>query len=210
MANTMTPSQESKEMTERQIDKAVANYRAMLVKYAPEMDSQAVQAVLGQPELADEQLTVFRRRVEAISKMVVRRVKVVNRSRTPQKSVHATKRAEYLNDEVVNSMPRGKQEEVEVCFFLLEKFTSAADVQQALADRGLEPDPYALAAVNEEDPSFADNHPNGTQWVDSDGNHCYLAFGGFGGGRLVDCFRNEVGWDGYWWIGGVRKQSSGA
>jgi hypothetical protein len=141
---------------------------------------------------------------ETISKMVVRRVKV-NRSRTPQEAVHATKRVEYLNDEVVNGMPRGTLEEVEACFFPLEKFASAADVQQALADRGLEPDPYALAAVNEEDPAFADNLPNGTQWVDSNGNYCYLAFAGWSDERSVVCFRDGSDWDGLWWVGGVRK-----
>lgn len=209
MDKTMTPSAEAKAMTEGQIAKAVANYRALLEKHAPELDSQAVQIVLGQPDFAAEQLAVLRRRVESISKMVVRSVKV-NRTLTPQEAIHATKRAEYLNDEVVNGMPHGTLEEVEVCFFPLEKFTSVADVQQILVDRGLEPDPQALAAVNEADPVFADSHPNGTQWVDGSGKHCYLAFRRWYGERLVDCDRGEFGWSDRWWIGGVRKQSSGA
>ena len=68
---TMTPS---KAMTDGQIAKAVANYRALLEKYAGEFDSKAVQTVLGQSQLADEQFSVFRRRVESISEMIVREV----------------------------------------------------------------------------------------------------------------------------------------
>lgn len=205
MENTMTPSTEIKGMTEGQIDKAVANYRAMLTKYASEMDSQAVQAVLGQSELANEQLAVFRRRVEAINEMVVRRVKV-NRDRQPMEAIKATKRSEYLKDEVVYEMPRGTLEEVEVCFFPLKKFTSAVDVQKMLEDCGLEPDPYALAAVNEEDPYFADSHPNGIQWY-SNSYYYYLAFGGWNNRHSVYCHYDEGGWSGDWWFGGVRKQS---
>ncbi len=175
------------------------------------LPAEVVQIVLSTPggKVIDEMVIALRRRVEAISKMVVRRVKV-NRTRTPQGAIHATGRTEYLNDEVVNSMPHSTQEEVEVCFFPLEKFTGVADVQKMLEDHGLEPDPYALAAVNEEDPSFADIYPNNTQWADSNGNRCFLAFGRFGGGRKVYCYRSEDGWRGSWWIGGVRKQSSGA
>lgn len=58
---TMTPS-----TTGPQIDKAVANYRAMLEKFAPQFPADAVQKVLGQSELADEQFKVFRRRIEAL------------------------------------------------------------------------------------------------------------------------------------------------
>ena len=82
MTQFMTPSVE-RTMTEGQVAKAVANFRAQLEKHASEFDSRAVQSVLGQPEFAEEQLAVFRRRVDAVSILIFRRVKV-NRGRSPQ------------------------------------------------------------------------------------------------------------------------------
>ncbi len=49
MSENMTPSVSA--MTNGQIDKAVANYRAMLEKNSKNFDSGSVQIVLGQPEL---------------------------------------------------------------------------------------------------------------------------------------------------------------
>jgi len=201
---TMTPSAESRAMTDGQIAKAVSNYRALLEKHAGEFDSRTAQIVLGQPELANEMLSVFRRRAEAISEMIVRRVTVV-RNRNPQEAISATNRTEYLNNEVVDDMPRCEGEEVEVYFFPLKKYTSVADVQRMMEECGLKPDPYAVDAVNEQDPIFADKHPNFTQWVDKNGNHCYLAFSRWDGKRDVDCSRSESGWDGDWFVCGVRK-----
>jgi hypothetical protein len=143
--------------------------------------------------------------VEAISEMIVRRVKV-NRSRNPREAIAATNRAEYLNNEAVDNMPREKGEEEDVFFFPLKKFTGVADVQKMLDEHGLKPDPYAVAAVNEADPTFTDKYPNGTQWVDKDGKHCYLAFHRWHDDeRSVLCHRDEYGWFDYWWVGGVRK-----
>jgi hypothetical protein len=206
MEEPMTPSAESKTTTEGQIAKAVANYRALLEKHAGEFDSQAVQTVLGQSELADEQFAVLRHRIEMNSEMIVRHVKV-NRSRKPQQVLDATGRKQYVNSEVVAQMPgQGEgEEEVNVYFFPLREMTSVADAQKALEDHGLKPDAYAVAVVNEADPSFADSYPNGTQWVDSKGKHCCTAFDRWGGGRRVVCYCSGDGWSDDWWLGGVHK-----
>ncbi len=204
MATAVTPSDESKTTTDGQIDKATANYRALLVKHAREFDSEALQTVLGQPELAQEQFEVLRRRVEVISEMIVRRVRV-NRSRTRSEAIAATKRAECTDSVVVAEMPQCEGEEADVYFFPLKKYTGVGDVQKALDEHGLKPDPYAVVAVNEADPAFADKWPNGTQWLDKGGKYCYVAFGRWIGGRGVLCDRFGSGWNGYWWVGGVRK-----
>ena len=47
---------------------------------------------------------------------IARKVKV-NRNRTPQESLDATGRAQYTDRKVVNAMPKGEGEEVEVVFF---------------------------------------------------------------------------------------------
>jgi len=207
----MTPSTESKSMTEGQITKAVTTYRALLEKHAREFSAEAVQMALGQPELADEQLAVFRRRVEVASQMVIREVEV-DYDIPLQEAISATKRVEYLNNEVVNSAPcngKGKKK-VQVCFFPLRAFKTVKEFDELMESLGLQPDPHAQCKVNEADPDFAVNHPNGVQWQDANGKHCYLSFRWWLGERDVHCDRVEGDWYGRWWVGGVRKQSSGA
>lgn len=204
MAETMTPSVESKTTTAGQIDKAVANYRALLEKHSKEFNSEAVQSVLGQPELADEQLAVFRRRVEAVSNMIVRRVRV-NRGQTPKQVIDATGHVQYVNNDVLNVMPRGEGEDKEVFFFRLSRWINDDDLAKEYELRGLVPDPYAQAQVNTDDPSFADEHPNGYHWQDADGHWDYAAFDRWVGGRRVRVDRSAYGWLGRWWFGGVRK-----
>lgn len=204
METTMNPSK--KETTERQINKAVANYRAMLEKHSPEFDGEAVQAVLGQPELAEEQFKLFRKRVEALGGMIVRRVKV-NRVRTGQQALDATGRKQYTDRKVVDAMPQGKGEEVEVVFFKVGRYVSDADLEKEYELRGLNPaDPYSLAAVNEADNAFADEKPNGTHWKDAEGKWCFATFNLWRVERRVNVRRNfGLVWSVGWWFAGLRK-----
>jgi hypothetical protein len=201
MTQIMTPSV----TTSGQIDKAVANYRALLEKHASEFAAEAVQTVLGQSELAGEQLSVFRRRVEAISNMIVRKVPV-NRTRTPQEVIAVTGRKQYVSDDVVAGMPKGEGEIAEVFFFKIGRFVSDVDLDKEYELRGLKPaDVYSQAAVNEADEAFADEHPNGTHWKDSGGKWCFATFGLWRDGRLVYVCRDDDDWVDYWWFAGLRK-----
>jgi len=198
----MTPS---KQTTAGQIDKAVANYRALLDKHSGEFNAEVVQMVLGQPELAGEQFAVFRRRVEAVSNLIIRIVKV-NRTRTPQQALDATDRTLYTNSTVVSTMPQGSGEETEVVFFQVGRNIGDDDLEKEYEFRGLVPvDPYSLAAVNETDPVFADQHPNCTHWKDADGKWCFAFFGRWDGGRVVSVRRSGYAWVGIWCFAGVRK-----
>ena len=211
MVQTMTPFAETKTMTAGQIDKAVANYRALLEKHAGEFNVGAVQTVLGQPELASEQFNVFRRRVEAVSTMIVRHV-IVDRTRTPQQALDATGRRQYTGQKVVDAMPHGEGEAVDFVFFkpspesYTNGFLSNAALKKEFEFYGLTPDPMAQAAANEADPAFADQHPNGTHWQDANGTWYYAAFHRWdGGGRCVLVYRRGHDWGDRWWFGGVRK-----
>jgi hypothetical protein len=204
MTTIMTPSE--KTMTNGQVNKAVGNYRALLEKHAPEFDSEAVQSVLGHPQLADEMFAVFRRRVELISEMIVRHVKV-NRQLTPEYVIYATGRKQYTNTEVVASMPKGEGDEVELVFFKLSRYVSDADLEKEYELRGLKPaDAYSLCAFNQADPAFADENLNGTHWQDVEGKWCFVVFGRWGGGeRNVRVNRAGNGWYDSWWFAGLRK-----
>lgn len=207
MAQSMTPS---KIITNGQIDKAVAVYRAMLEKHREELASEPAQEVLMQDDYVGEQVGVLRRRIEAISGLIIRRV-AVNRTRTPQETLDATGRKQYTDRKVVDAMPRGEGDEAEVCFFNLGRFINDADLEKEYELRGFKPvDPFSLAAVNEADPAFADDHPNCTHWKDADGNWCYASFSRWRVGRGVLVNRDVVGWNDFWWFAGVRKPARSA
>ena len=197
MTKVMTPSQQT-EMSDGQIEKAVDIYRALLRKHRLELDSDAVQRVLGQSEYVTEQVAVLRERVEAVSNRIVRRVRV-DRTRTPQEVIDATGRTQYVDKNVLATMPQGEGDEVDVYFVPTKRFVPVEDVPAFLAQYGLVPDPRAQAAVNEADPAFADKYSNGTQW----NNNCYLAFRRDGGVRYVHCLRDDNDWHDHWFLSGV-------
>ena len=202
MDQAMTPP---KMTTNEQIDKAVAKYRALLEKHAPNWSASAVQQVLGSSELAGDQFALFRARVEAVSNMIVRQV-LVNRISTPEQMLGALGRKQYVTRAVVDLMPCGQGSEAEVHFFKPGRFVSDDELEREYALRGLAPaSPYDVAAVNQADPAFADSHPNATHWKDSDDNWCYLACHRWHVERSVHVNRHGDDWNGHWWFAGVRK-----
>lgn len=155
--------------------------------------------------ITKEFVASFCRRVEAKAKEIVRRVKV-NRTRSPQEALVATGRRLFVNDDVAKSMPKGVGEEVEVVFFTLDRHVSVSDLEQEYEKRGLKPaDICSLAAVNEADPAFADEKPNGTQWKDDKDNYYCAAFNRWRVERAVDVDRHGRDWLGSWWFAGLRK-----
>jgi len=173
------------------------------------LSAKGVQAVLSAPggKFIDEMVAVFRQHVDAaseISEMIVCVVEV-DYDIPFKEAISATKREEHLNDEVVENAPRnarGKRRVV-VCFFPLKEFKNIEEVDKMLKEYGLDSDPRAVCKVNENDPVFADEHPNNTQWIDNSGKYCYLTFDRWDGERTVSVDRDGVGWDGSWWVGGV-------
>ena len=202
MDHAMTPP---KMTTNEQVNKAVARYRALLEKHAPDWSASVVQQVLGSPELAGDQFALFRTRVEAVSNTIVRRV-LVNRISTPEQMLDALGRKLYVNRDVVATMPCGQGSEAEVHFFKPSRFVSDDELEKEYALRGLVPaSPYDVAAVNQADPAFADSHPNATYWKDVSGKWCYLACGRWVGERSVDVAGRFRDWSAHMWLAGVRK-----
>ena len=73
MAKTVTPSVDT-QMTDGQIDKAGELFRSILKRFRAELPTDAVQQVLGNNDIWPELYSVFRKRVEMISNMIVRHV----------------------------------------------------------------------------------------------------------------------------------------
>lgn len=201
MAQTMIASQ----MTDGQIENLVSKLRDACRKHREEITSEAAQIALGVDNIGMLMFAPFREQVEMLLSMIVRRVRV-NRGREPQEVINATNRAQHTDRAVVNNMPRGEGEDKEVFFFKLGRYVNDADLQKEYELRGLEPDPYAQAQVNTDDPSFADERLNGCHWQDANGNWCFAAFRRWDDGKRVVGVRHHVGgWGGRWWFAGVRK-----
>ncbi|MDZ4205628.1 MAG: hypothetical protein U1C12_00200 [Patescibacteria group bacterium] len=169
--------------------------------------SEPIQQVLetqGNP-LVVEWIAYLQKRVDAVSNLIIRHVKV-NHTRTPQQVLDATGRKQYVNVSVVKTMPKGEGEEADIYFFHLGRYVSDADLEKEYELRGLKPaDPYSLAQVNTDDPAFADTHPNGTHWKSVNGHWCFASFGHWRGECGVSVREFDDDWDDSWWFAGVRK-----
>lgn len=141
---------------------------------------------------------------------IVRRVRV-DRSRTAKEALAATGRSQYVTDSVIEAMPKGEGEEVDVHFFKLKfkpgRIVSDDYLEKEYALRGFKPaDPYSQAAVNEADPAFADRHRNGTYWKDINGKWCYAVFDHRNGlrGVFIRCFSQRQDFLGVLWFAGLQ------
>jgi len=208
MAKTMTPS--DKPITKGQIGKFYDVFADALAKSGLRSEpTQLVLAIHG-ADLAKQFVALVRKHVDAISNMIFHTV-TVDRTRSPQQVLDATGRTQCTDKEVVASMPKGEAEE-ELFFFKPrpEAYRDGLISDEALKREfdflNLEPaSPCSLAKANQDDPAFADEHPNGTHWKDAQGNWCFAAFGRWRGGRDVGVDRYDGDWYGGWWFAGVRK-----
>lgn len=206
----MTKIMTATEMTDGQIENAVGKLRDAMRKHRSEITSDVAQQVLGVENIGMMMFTPFRERAEAVLNLIVRKAKV-NRSRSPQEALDATGRAQYTDRKVVDAMPKGEGDEVEVVFFKPDLsnrngYISDDDLEKEFELRGLKPaDPVSVAAVNEADPAFADEKPHVTHWKDAKGNWCCAAFSRWLDKCKVNVDRSGGGWRVSWWFAGVRK-----
>lgn len=211
MSTSIAPIAE--QISAGQIGRASDRFSDRCRTNAASLPRDTVQLILEEEgdALAQEMFEVLRARVERRASIITRRV-TVNRRCSPQEALDATKCKQYTDRKVVDAMPRGEGEEVEVYFFKPrpEAYKGGAITDEALEKEfefySLKPvDPYSLSAVNEADPAFADEKPNGTHWKNAEGKWEYAAFSRWGGERSVSVRRGGDAWDDDWWFGGLRK-----
>jgi len=147
----------------------------------------------------------FRKENDTVAKTPTRTV-LVNRARTPQEMLDATKqRAQYTVHRVVDSMPRGEEEALEVTFVNLGHSVSDDNLDKELEALGFKlTDPYTVGAVNEADPTFVNEHPNGTHWKDINDDWCFIAFYRWQGPHEVSVGPRVGAWNSLWWFPCVR------
>lgn len=202
MAKAMTPSETT---TIGQINKAVGNYRALLEKHAGEFPSEAVQTVLGMSELTNEMFDLFRKRVEVMSNLTTRHVRV-DRTRTPKEAINATGRVKwYIDEQALADMPTEGKEQDDVVVFELDYDPTVDELDREYEARGLRTDPLALAQLMVDDPAFADKRPVAVQWRDKQGRACYADFSRWCGKRGVRVDRSGRWWNRHYRFAGVSK-----
>ncbi len=139
----------------------------------------------------------------AAGTMIVHPGVKVNRNRSPEEAIGATGRKQHvLSDSALATMPRGQGEVVDLYYMKREGFTSDNKWEQYLKELRLAPDPYAQAADNEANPCFADEHPNGTHWKNSEGEWYLVSFNRWHGERGVLVRRSDLDWLDDLWFGG--------
>ena len=207
MANTVATIVEG--MTTGQAGNMADQLTTYCRKNGSTLPKDIVQEVLKQEggDLAKEQFELLRARVDRRASMIVRHVKI-DPTLTPKQVVDATGRNQYVSDEVLATMPASVgPDEDDVYFFKVGRSLTAEQLDKEYELRGLVPNPRKQVQANADDPSFADEHWNGTQWNRDGKVSSFLAFDGWGGGRNVDGSRYGYEWDGRWWFAGVRKVS---
>ena len=125
---------------------------------------------------------------------------------TFQQLLDKTKRVQYTDKEVVDSVKPHKPQEIE--FFNVAKYTYNDELEEEYRSRGLLPaNPYALTLYLLDNEDKLDEMKYfATHWKDSNNEWCYIAFNQWdGGGRSVDVNHDDDDWDDDWWFAGVRK-----
>jgi hypothetical protein len=134
----------------------------------------------------------------------------VDRTLKPHQVIKATNRIlVYEQEESVNSMPCGTGGKAEVFFFIIFGYLSGLatnfQVQQEYKLRGLKPDPYALAAVYQDNPHFAPGYGSATQWQDAHGVWHSMMLYREEGHRLISIHPYCNPWSISWWFAGVQE-----
>lgn len=207
---SMNPSK----MSDAQMGKISDLLTAALRKAGfPSAPTQKVIETKG-PELTEALVGVIRGYVEEESDYITRLVPV-NRNLTPKQALEATGRSVYADDAVLDLVPQGQGERLEeVVFFMLDrskqdKELSPEEVDAEYDRRGLKPaDLYSIAAVNTDDPEFADSRANISHFKGSDSSLCFVGFDRWNesqDARVGYCDKTGFTSNSRWWLAGVRK-----
>lgn len=130
----------------------------------------------------------------------------VDRSRPPLEIFRGiTSHIQYLEENVLASMPVGVGEEIKLYFFLIGKEMAPRRYATEMKRLLLYPDPVAQAVFNQKNPEFSDRFPNSTQWSDANG-FCSAIWHRWGESRNVSVGRdNDHNYNDKWYICGVRR-----
>jgi hypothetical protein len=111
-----------------------------------------------------------------------------------------------MDPSVVDTMPRGEGEDVELEFFELDYDSTPRELDAEYERRGLKADPFALAKHMADNPASADVRSVACQWdLGEDGEASYAVFHRWDGELSVDVFRGGGRWQCGYRFAGVCK-----
>lgn len=121
--------------------------------------------------------------------------------KTAQQILEANGYTLYVDENVLASAPVRKVQPVTV--FTIGKYVICAELEKEYAARGLSPADLGSIAALKEKPDYL-----ASQWKDSTGNFCCVAFYRWLGERNVRVGRSDDGWGDRWSFAGVPLVSS--
>ncbi|MFH0852987.1 MAG: hypothetical protein V1853_01100 [bacterium] len=146
--------------------------------------------------------------MNSLSDELIHRHMRVDRRRTSEQVIGATRRHGHVSRAALKTMPREGNQEEDIFFFKMPSVHDVGtdEVIDAYDRHGLEPDPVGVAKVNEDNPFFADGYPNVCLWQDSQGRWCYVLFCSQHSEFILDVDFYNGTWSGWrWWFGGRHK-----
>lgn len=209
MAKTMSASGMSRGQARDLGKKVVEAARA----HQAEVGHEAAQLALGHPNIGTIMFAKFKEVAAQLAGQIVKLVRNIDRSRSPEQVLTETGRKIYSDPAIVAAMPRGTKSRVRLHIFDIDKskyrngVLSSADVAEEYRQRGLRADVEALADYLKNNPAAADEKWLACQWVDADGNYCYATFCRWFDGRGVSVDRDGKVWLDYWSFAGVPQES---
>lgn len=131
----------------------------------------------------------------------------VSQTQTPQQALKETGCVQYyIEQKVVDAMPKAEAEEVEVFLICFNKGLSVNQLEQEVDELGFKlVDPITLCELNKQDPALVETITNATQWRDENGRTYYAAFSCWNGKRWVAVRQDAYDWVDNWFFGCVRK-----
>ena len=202
----MTPSIETEIITPGQITKIQENLAAALRKSGVLKESVQLALQYNGPAIISSMVEAVCKCAERFCNVIVRHV-TVDPDQKPYDVLKSTGCNLHFIDHLLETMPKGNGKKVDIFFFKIGYSVDDTGLEKEYGLRGFKPaDPYSLAKVNKDDPTFAYKHPNCTYWKNDKGKYCSIMF---------DCWRDgdrDVGvgysgnsWSGHLWFAGIRK-----
>ncbi|MSU44863.1 hypothetical protein EXS45_01635, partial [Candidatus Nomurabacteria bacterium] len=132
------------EITDAQISRIVSRFSERCHKKCALLPRVIVQDILEHEGhvLSKEMFDVLYRHIERRSEMVIRHVKV-DRTKTGEQLITALNCKEFVDIEVLATMPTQGKKEENLYFFPVKQIIQVGDYVKEFESRGLVPDPYA-------------------------------------------------------------------
>ena len=201
-------------MSKRQANDLGKKVAEAALAHQAEVGQGDAQQALEHPNVGTIVFGKFKEIAAQLAGQIIKVVRNINRSRTPEQVLTDTGRKVYSDSAVVATMPRGMKSTARLHIFTVDKseyendVLTCADLAEEYKRRGLRADVEALADYLKKNPAAADEKWLACQWVDKDGKYCCAVFDRWSGERgvLVDRSGGDD-WNDDWSFAGVPQGS---